>query len=55
MNQLTLNLIHVYSGDVSAARTLAKISNRMEEKDIKFKIINCNVRSFTIGFHAGGI
>ena len=47
MKDLTLDLLHVYTGDVSAARTLCKISQSMEKKDIKFKIINCNVSKET--------
>jgi len=43
INLLVLDLNGVYMGDSSAARTLAKICNKMEEKEIKFKIVNCNV------------
>ena len=43
MTQLTLDMVHVYTADVSAARTIHKISQRMNDRKIKFKIINCNV------------
>jgi len=42
MNSIVLDLNGVYMGDSSAARTLAKIYKKMEEKEIKFRIVNCN-------------
>ena len=46
INAVVLDLNGVYMGDSSAARSIAKIANKMEEKEIKFRIVNCNVRSF---------
>jgi anti-anti-sigma regulatory factor len=50
INSIVLDLNGVYMGDSSAARTLAKIYKKMEEKEIKFRTVNCNVSTIFIRY-----